>query len=146
MEKDERIKFEKDKIAYVQHSESFRHLNSQMWQVPIIAMTLTGGLWFGVFTSNMTDIFAGWLLVFAGLCDLFFIPILWRVRHIMSLLINKLNTFNPDYAIKPANSAEGNCLVKRDKLVVGLFTIMLFIASCISFSVATYRFWPWLFS
>lgn len=32
--------FEKDKICYEQHSESFRNLNNQMWQVPIIAMTV----------------------------------------------------------------------------------------------------------
>ena len=93
--------FEKDKVCYEQHSESFRNLNSQMWQVPIIAMTLTGGLWFGIFSGDIATIPAIWLLIFCGLCDLLFIVVLYRVRFIMSLIIEKLCDFNPAFAINP---------------------------------------------
>jgi len=30
--------------AYNQNSENFRSLNQLMWQIPLIAMSLTGGL------------------------------------------------------------------------------------------------------
>ncbi len=36
------------KEAYIQTCEDFRALNKIMWQIPVLAMTLTGGAWFGV--------------------------------------------------------------------------------------------------
>ena len=39
--------------AYEQNYEQFRSLNQIMWQIPVLAMTLTGGLWFGV--SSIQD-------------------------------------------------------------------------------------------
>ena len=140
------MKFERNKLAYEQHSEGFRHLNTQMWQVPIIAMTLTGGLWFGVFSSKMNDHVAGGLLIFAGLCDLLFILVLHRVRFIMRLIIEKLRNFNPEYAIDPINSDKGNWLVKKELLVINVFSSMLVLAAVFSFFTATYKFLPWLFN
>lgn len=140
------ISFEKDKLSYVQHSESFRHLNSQMWQVPIIAMTLTGGLWFGVFSSKIiSDFVSGGLLVFAGICDLLFILVLFRVRFIMTLILEKLKLFNPEYSINPMESSKTNRLLKKDKLVILVFSSMLTLATIFSFFTATYKFFPWLF-
>jgi len=139
-------KFERDKTAYLQHSEGFRHLNSQMWQVPIIAMTLTGGLWFGVFSSNIDDHVAAGLLAFTGICDILFIVVLFRVRFIMSLIIEKLHHFNPEYAIEPQKSDKGNALLKLDKLVISVFSIMLGLAAVFSFITAVYKYAPWQFS
>ena len=139
--------FEKDKISYEQHSESFRHLNSQMWQVPIIAMTLTGGLWFGVFSSTtINDFVSGGLLIFCGVCDFLFVFILFRVHFIMSLLIEKLNIFNPSYSIDPTNTTNGNALIRKDNLVITLFSSMLIFATILSFLTASYKFWPCLFN
>jgi len=36
------------KAAYEQNYQHFRSLNQIMWQIPVLATTLTGGLWFGV--------------------------------------------------------------------------------------------------
>jgi hypothetical protein len=44
--------FERQKLCYEQNCEQMRSLNQIMWQVPIIAMTLTGGLWYGVATLS----------------------------------------------------------------------------------------------
>jgi hypothetical protein len=44
--------FEREKLCYEQNCEQMRSLNQIMWQVPIIAMTLTGGLWRAVATLN----------------------------------------------------------------------------------------------
>jgi protein strawberry notch len=40
------------KEAYEQNYQQFRSLNQIMWQIPVLAMTLTGGLWFGVSTID----------------------------------------------------------------------------------------------
>jgi hypothetical protein len=125
-------KFERDKVCYEQHSESFRNLNNQMWQVPIIAMTLTGGLWFGVFSADITKLIAAALLIFCALCNLMFIFILFRVRLVMSILIEKFTLFNSDYAINISLSNEGNRILRQDKLVIILFSIMLGLSASIS--------------
>ena len=49
---EEKMQFEKEKVCYEQNCQTFRSLNQLMWQVPIIAMTVTGGLWFGVGTFS----------------------------------------------------------------------------------------------
>jgi hypothetical protein len=128
--------FERDKVCYEQHSESFRNLNNQMWQVPIIAMTLTGGLWFGVFSSNdIEKPIAAALLFFCGLCNVMFICILFRVRLVMSLLIEKLSLFNSGYAINPSQSNKGNYILRKENLVITLFSIMLGVSASISFVI-----------
>lgn len=132
----DKIKFERDRTCYDQHSESFRSLNTQLWQVPIIAMTLTGGLWFGVHTVKMDDFMLTAILSFCGLCDIMFIVILFRVRLIMSLLLEKISLFNPEFAIDTNNTNKGNCLLRKNNLVVYLFSLMLLFAAMISFLVA----------
>lgn len=132
----DKIKFERDKACYDQYSESFRNLNTQLWQVPIIAMTLTGGLWFGIHTAQMDDFMSTAILSFCGLCDIMFIVILYRVRLIMSLLLEKIALFNPEFAIDTNNTNKGNSLLRKDNLVISLFSLMLLFAAMISFIVA----------
>ena len=43
--------------AFEQNHETFRSLNHQMWQIPLISMTLTGGLWFGVSKVDGSPLF-----------------------------------------------------------------------------------------
>ncbi|MFL0797109.1 MAG: hypothetical protein K6L73_06415 [Cellvibrionaceae bacterium] len=131
--------FERDKACYEQHSESFRNLNNQMWQVPIIAMTLTGGLWFGIYSSEITSNTAMLILMFCGFCNFLLILILWRVRTIMGLLIEKLYKFNPDYAI---DTKTASWPWNINNLVVILFSAMLALSSAISFFAAMLRYWP----
>jgi hypothetical protein len=128
--------FERDKICYEQHSESFRSLNNQMWQVPIIAMTLTGGLWFGIYSNNLSTKTACTLLFFCATSDILFILILWRVRTIMGLLIKKLHDFNPIYSIDASN---GSWPFNKNHLVVTLFSVMLLFSSIISICEAVSR-------
>ena len=43
-----RQRFEREKTAFQENASHLRSLNQFLWQVPTIAITLTGGLWFGV--------------------------------------------------------------------------------------------------
>ena len=133
--------FERDKLCYEQHSESFRHLNAQLWQVPIIAMTLTGGLWFGVYNTDLPNNAAAFLLLFCGFCDLLFILILHRVRYIMGQLIEKLALFNPSFSIETRSA---RWPLRKNTLVVWMFSIMLFMAALISTFTAIGKFISWL--
>lgn len=66
--------------VYKQSSEDFRQLNQIFWQAPAIIITITGGLGVAVATLEITPQIRGALLVFAGLCNVFWIFILWRLR------------------------------------------------------------------
>jgi len=130
------IQFERDKICYEQNCESFRGLNQLMWQVPVIAMTLTGGLWYGVATLN--EMKAGiktLLLLLAALGDLAFIVVLVRVRAVMAAYLEKIKDFNPGSF--PAAAVPGSVwsflgkelTAKGEKVVVRTFSILLGLAA-----------------
>lgn len=118
--------------AYNQNSETFRALNSLMWQIPLIAMTLTGGLWFGVSSiskdSGLTFLRPG-LLLLAGVGDLVLIVILERLRHIIEEYLNWLGAaYSRGYV-----AAKGNRWWNSSKIVKTCFQIMLGSAALISF-------------
>ena len=45
---------EKDTLIYQQSCEEFRSLNGFFWQIPIIMMTLNGGLWYSVASLDLS--------------------------------------------------------------------------------------------
>lgn len=75
--------FERAKVAYEQNFEQFRSLNQVMWQVPVIAMTLTGGLWFGAASVEAMAGFQYLLLILAALANLGLVVVLARLRFVM---------------------------------------------------------------
>src|SRR5574337_553130 len=85
--------FERQKICYEQNFEQARSVNVQMNQVPVTAITLTGGLWFGAGVAEHipTEIrFA--LLMFAGLCNLALIVSVYRIRDVFESYLEKVKT------------------------------------------------------
>lgn len=81
--------------VYSQNVETFRNLNSLMWQIPLIGMTLTGGLWFGVAKAEATPFFQLLLLVLTAAGDFGLIAILARLRYIVGRYLDWLQTFDP---------------------------------------------------
>jgi hypothetical protein len=79
--RDERLEAPKvsEKI-YEQWCEDFRNINNIFWRVPFIAMTLTGGIVFGIGTIHFSPVVQTALLLFLALCNLCFIVIVWRLR------------------------------------------------------------------
>src|SRR5690606_11036982 len=87
---------ERMRVCYEQNFEQARSLNVQMNHVPVLAMTLTGGLWFaaGVTQGLPIDIrFA--LLLFAGLCNLALALAVLRIRDVLESYLEKLEEFYP---------------------------------------------------
>src|ERR1041384_2643397 len=87
--------FEREKTCFEQNCDSFRSLNQLMWQVPLIAMSLTGGLWYGVSNSATPKMARLGLLLLAaianaGLGGL----VLPRVRNVMEAHLEKMKDFH----------------------------------------------------
>lgn len=71
---------------YQQQCAEFRALNAIFWQVPVIMMTLNGGLWFALGNLELAVWGQRCLLWFAALTDVGFIIALIRLRLIMQSL------------------------------------------------------------
>ena len=115
--------------AYNQNWETFRSLNALMWQIPLIAMTLTGGLWFGVSTVKSMPYFAGGLLFLAGCGNIGLLLILRRLRYIMA---QYLDWSKATYAAGHV-SAPGESWLTANETVRRIFQILLGLAALISF-------------
>ena len=108
---------------YKQNSEHFRSLNSKLWNVPAIAMTINGGLWIAIGKMPLESwAFAG-IALFAAVCDLCLIPVLFRVRKVMDIYLKLILDFEDE----PPRPGFG---------VVKLFTAMLAMAAGINIVLA----------
>ena len=117
------------RAAFDQNHESFRALNQQMWQIPLISMTLTGGLWFGVSTVEDFPVFQLSLLLLAaaGNGALFFIIL--RLRFVME---RHLTWLKNSYPAGFVDASDGKKCYQRPFVVRFLFQFMLFLAAALS--------------
>lgn len=115
--------------AYNQNWETFRSLNSLMWQIPLIAMTLTGGLWFGVSTVKDMPYFAAGLLLLAGCGNIGLMLTLRRLRYIMEQYLDWSKTTYRDGHV----SAPGGPWFTGNQTVRFIFQVLLAMAAIISF-------------
>lgn len=116
----QRLAFERDKVAYDQNAQHLRALNQFLWQVPTIAITLTGGLWYAVTKIDVLLVREG-LLIFAALSDILLIAVVLRVRFLFGQYLKVQLQFNPDYNIKN-ESGPG---ILPSHTVVTVFSILL---------------------
>ena len=127
------------KEAYEQNYQQFRSLNQIMWQIPILAMTLTGGLWFGVSTLDDNPLLVTVLLMTALFGNIVLSGIFLRFRHVMGCYLKWLEQADPTgYVDASADSEAATALGKfcnRDKTVRTLFLSMLLWASACSLVV-----------
>ena len=118
---------ERAKICYEQNFEQFRSLNQIMWQVPVIAMTLTGGLWFGAASVGSMPGFQYLLLLLAAVSNLGLIFVLTRLRQVMNAYLTAIEQFNPSTFV----AAKGEGFLGRAP-VVTTFRILLLMSALIS--------------
>ena len=88
--------FDRQRVCYEQNCETFRALNNIMWQVPVIAMTLTGGLWYGVATMHVTLVVRQGLLLFSTMGNIGLIFVINRTRRVMGAYLQRIEEFSPD--------------------------------------------------
>lgn len=122
------IENELRKAAFEQNHASFRSLNQQMWQIPLIAMSLTGGLWFGVSRVETYPLFQIALLFLAAVGNFALVLVLQRLRFVMGEYLGWLErNFAPGFV-----KAEGNKWYNRSFVVRTSFQGMLCITAAIS--------------
>jgi hypothetical protein len=138
--------FDREKVCYEQNFQHARTLNAQMNQVPVLAMTLTGGLWFGAgVASNLPTLFRFALLIFASLCDLALILATLRIRDVFESYLEKISAFCPSSFAsgKPANP-------KMPWLgsysMISIYCALILLGATFSAFAAFWNYWPFEFS
>ena len=101
---------------YEQRCAEFRSLNGFFWQIPLIVMTLNGGLWFAVASLDLTAIAREWILAFAAVANLAMIIALCRLRGLMDVLLGHIR------------AAEGTQAPKWGWVILMVFCILLGVA------------------
>ena len=94
-------KTDKEQIIYEQNCQDFRQLNTVMWQVPILAMTLTGGIWFGISTVQNSPRIQIALWALTVISNIGFIFVLRRLRiDVMERILEEKRKFEDVKAVK----------------------------------------------
>lgn len=114
--------------AYRQNFETFRSLNTLFWQIPLIAMTLTGGLWFGVSTVLSEPWFGRGLLALAALGNFGLVIVLNRLRYIMERYLVWLDGAYPAGHV----AAKGDGYFTKGRLVQFVFSVLMSCAGVFS--------------
>ena len=132
------------KEAYEQNYQQFRSLNQIMWQIPVLAMTLTGGLWFGVPTIDNNAMLVTILLLTAVVVNLLLCGVLVRFRHVMGCYLGWLKIADSDgfvdASLMSTSATRLEKFCNKDKMVHFLFLSMLVWASVCS-AVVLAGFW-----
>lgn len=84
--------YRKLELQYLEAGQHLRSLNQIMWQVPGMAIAITGGLWYGATTID-SDAPRVWVLGFATIVNLLIVIILWRLRALIEVHICHQSNF-----------------------------------------------------
>jgi hypothetical protein len=107
----------KPDIIYEQNCQEFRSLNGFFWQIPLIMMTLNGGLWYSVASLDLAPMAQRGVLWFAAFANLVMIMGLWRLRSVMQDLLDAIHAY------------QGTQPPGRAKFIQYLFQVLLFWAA-----------------
>jgi hypothetical protein len=136
--------FEREKIAFEQNCESFRSLNQLMWQVPLIATSLTGGLWYGVANSGLHQLARGSLLLLATLANAALgLLVLPRVRSVMDAHLKSMKEFHSkSFPVAPPSWVP---FFGKERGTMRVYAALLSIAAALSligFCAVVFGKWP----
>lgn len=135
-------KFEREKLCYEQNFLQARALNSQMVQIPIVSITLTGGLWYGgVAITGIPELASFGLLFLAFLTNLSLILSTFRVRQVFKCYLDKIEEFCPTSFVNGKPNAAKRPLL-QDNSMASLLCFQLFLAALFSAFAAMNYYWP----
>ena len=137
--------FEREKVCYEQNFQQARSLNGQMNQVPVLAMTLTGGLWFaaGVTENLYAEIRFG-LLLFAGFCNIALILAVLRIRDVFDSYLKRIKQFHPG-SFASGEPKEPKVPRLGNYSMITIYCALMGIGSLLSFVGALGFYWPFGF-
>jgi len=136
-----------EKEAYEQNYQQFRSLNQIMWQIPVLAMTLTGGLWFGVSKIEDNPFLASILLCTAVVGNLALSAVLYRFRFVMRCYLDELKRAYPKGFVDASSPNDGMGRIARffagEQRVRQTFSILLYWAAGASFVLLSVELYQW---
>jgi SAM-dependent methyltransferase len=125
--------------AYEQNYLQFRSLNQIMWQIPVLAMTLTGGLWFGVSHLQENPGLRATLLFTAFLGNIALSVVLYRFRHVMGCYLKWLEDADPKGFVDAREGRKSRNPIARwaskEERVRQMFSVMLLWGALASFGL-----------
>lgn len=131
--------------AYEQNYLQFRSLNQIMWQIPVLAMTLTGGLWFGVSHLDSSPWLKAILLSTAFLGNVALWVVLQRFRHVMSCYLLWLQQADPEGFVDANNEKKSKCVAirwaTREERVRQMFSSMVLWGAAVSLVLFSAALW-----
>lgn len=138
--------FEREKVCYEQNFAQARSLNSQLNQVPALAMTLTGGLWFAAGAIKHLDPMIRFgILLFAGLCDIALALAALRIRDVFSSYLECIKRFSLDGFAK--GEPENPKVPRLGKYsMVSIYCTLMVTGGLLSFTGAFSFYWPFAIS
>jgi len=137
--------FEREKVCYEQNFQQARTLNSQMNQVPVLAMTLTGGLWFAAgVTENLYSEIRFGLLLFAGFCNIALILAALRIRDVFHSYLERVKQFHLD-SFASGKPEDPKVPQLGDYSMITIYCALMAIGSVLSFAGALGFYWPFDF-
>lgn len=113
-------------------------MNQIMWQIPVIAITLTGGLWWAVSTQQGISVFRVPALLLGAVLDITLIIVLSRVRYVMAAHLEKMKQFHPPGFVEAAGKEPNAYWFHKQKVVLYAFNVALAVASVGSLAGAAY--------
>lgn len=134
--------FEREKLCYTQNFEQFRSLNGQLHAIPPLAITLTGGLWFGAsIPEALPQLVRAGLLIFAAFCNFALVLALFRIRDVMTCYLERIRDFYPNaYADgKPKRPILGRF---GNYGMVWTYSLTMIVGILVSLAGAFFFYWP----
>ena len=138
--------FEREKVCYEQNFQHARSLNYQMNQVPVLAMTITGGLWFAAgVTENLYSEIRFSLLLFTGFCNIALILAALRIRDVFDSYLERIKQFCPD-SFASGKPEDPKMQQLGDYSMIAIYCTLMGIGTVLSFVGAFGFYWPFCFS
>lgn len=73
----------KEEEIYKRLGDDFRSLNTILWQLPPVMITITGGLWYAAATFKLSPAGQSCILVFAAVANALMIAAMYRLRFVI---------------------------------------------------------------
>ena len=134
--------FEKSRVTYEQNCAFARNLNDHMNRMPTIAITVTGGLWFGAgIAEGLQEAIRFALLLFSGVANLALILAIFRVRDVYQSHLEKMYEFYPSGFV-PGRPEKPRLGRFGGYSMVTVYAVLMTIACILSFAGAFGFYWP----
>lgn len=134
--------FEREKTCYEQNNQQMRALSEQMSRVPTVAITLSGGLWFGASQTPSVDAEIRFILfLFAGIVNVGLALSCFRIRDVIQSYSEKVQEFAPKHY---ANGRPTHPILRKfsNYSMISIYVTLMIAAALLSFSSAFYFYWP----